>query len=162
MFTIPSYTYASKGATGGTTVLFPSTATQNLAINAPDDYWNSSTNPNYTLSCFVNGTNTGTGSGDAAIVSTPYSSTGLNSAYKDFNNVQGTGPMPRVDATIGSVGTVWGEAYHKVQKHYYFATFLKRHCGIADGPGYVYNFDYSGATPSLSGNLITGVTPANV
>lgn len=134
----------------------------NFGINDPDWYWDTTKDPRYVLPCYVNGAASGSGSPDPALVSLPYSSTGLNVAYQDYNGVQGTGPMPRVDASFGTVGTVWGAAYNKKQKHYYFSTFLKRHCGMADGPGYVYNFDYSGTTATLTGKFnLQGVTPAN-
>jgi SdrD B-like domain len=162
-FVLPNgFVFASKGSTGGTTVMFPTTATQNLGVNYPDDYWDNTKDPRYVVPCYVNGT-AAAGGADAAIVSTPYrASTGLNSAYKNNNGVTGTGVKPRLDAIASQVGTVWGEAYYKTQKHYYFSTFLKRHSGMADGPGYIYNFDYSGATPTLTGKFnLQGATPVN-
>jgi hypothetical protein len=149
----------SSGATYGSSVQFVvgNATGVNFAIFDPNDYWDNSTDPRYVLPCYVSGTASGTAATDAAIVSTPYSSTGLNSAYSP-----GTGPMPRIDATVGQVGTVWGAAYHRKQKHFYFSTFLKRHCGIADGPGFIYNFDYSTTTASLAGKFnLQGAMPNN-
>jgi hypothetical protein len=57
-FELPdAFTFASKGATGGTTVLFPSAATQNLAVNYPEDYWDNAGQPTSQLivPCYVNG-----------------------------------------------------------------------------------------------------------
>lgn len=134
----------------------------NFAIMDPNDYWDATEDHRYVTSCFVNGLTTGTGANDAAVVSMLYSSSGLNSAYQNYNGTQGTGPNPSMDAIISQVGSVWGEAYYKTQKHFYFGTFLKRHCGIADGSGYIYNFDYSGTTPSYTGKFnLQGATPIN-
>jgi trimeric autotransporter adhesin len=152
------------GASYGSSVQFVVAGAANVhfAINVPNDYWISTKDHRYVLPCYVNGTATGTAAGDAAIVSTPYSSSGLNSGYSNYNGVVGTGVKPRVDATVAQVGTVWGAAYNKNQKHHYFSTFLKRHSGMADGPGYIYNFDYSGATPVFTGKFnLEGATPNN-
>ena len=156
------YKASGSGSGNGTDVRFVSATgcAYDFGINNPSDYCQ--TNPQYVLPCYVNGTTTGTGANDAAVIATPYSSTGLNSAYADFNGTQGTGPVARMDALISQVGSVWGEAYHQTQKHIYFGTFLKRHVGMADGPGYIYNFDYSGTTPSYTGKFnLQGATPNN-
>lgn len=136
----------------------------NYALMDPYDYWDAAEDHRYVMSCFVNGLTSGSGSGanDAAVVSTPASSSGLNNAYSNDLGAQGTGPNPRMDAIISQVGAVWGAAYYKAQKHFYFATFLKRHCGMADGPGYIYNFDYSSGTPTSTGKFnLQGATPTN-
>jgi large repetitive protein len=157
---LPSTSYATSSS-----IMFATApvANINFGVNEPDNYWNSSTDPRFVIPCYANGIASGNAANDAAVVSTPNSSTGLNSGYNNFQGTPGTGPMPNMDAIISQVGTVWGEAYHKSQKHMYFATFLKRHCGMADGPGYIYNFDYSNPNaPTLTGKFdLEGVTPNN-
>ena len=158
----PQYKPTFNGSNGRTDVQIVSaaTCTAHFGVNNPMDYCQ--TNPRYVLPCYVNGTSSGTAANDAAIISTPYASTGLNSAYADFNGAQGTGPAARMDALTAQVGSVWGEAYHITQKHFYFGTFLKRHVGMADGPGFIYNFDYSGTTPTYTGKFnVQGATPNN-
>ena len=82
--------------------------------------------------------------------------------FSTFGLASVTSPAARMDALISQVGSVWGEAYHQTQKHIYFGTFLKRHVGMADRPGYIYNFDYSGTTPSYTGKFnLQGATPNN-
>ena len=156
------YKASGSGSGNGTDVRFVSATgcTYDFGVNNPSDYCQ--TNPQYVLPCYVNGTTTGTGANDAAVIATPYNSTGLNAAYANYDGTQGTGPAARMDALVSQVGSVWGEAYHQTQKHIYFGTFLKRHVGMADGPGYIYNFDYSGATPSYTGKFnLQGATPNN-
>ena len=158
----PQYKPTFNGTNGRTDVQFISAAscTVNLGLNSPVDYCQ--TNPRYVLPCYVNGLTTGNAASDAALVSVPYASTGLNSAYSNYDGTQGTGPAARVDALISQIGSVWGEAYHQTQKHLYFGTFLKRHVGMADGPGYIYNFDYNGTTPTYTGKFdLQGAIPNN-
>ena len=158
----PQYKPTFNGTNGRTDVQFISAAscTVNLGLNNPVDYCQ--TNPRYVLPCYVNGLTTGNAASDAALVSVPYASTGLNSAYTNYDGTQGTGPAARVDALISQIGSVWGEAYHQTQKHLYFGTFLKRHVGMADGPGYIYNFDYNGTTPTYTGKFdLQGAIPNN-
>ncbi len=155
--------WLKSGASGGTNIQFTqdgATAT-NFAIHDPNDYWDNTKDPHYVVPHYWNGL-ASANSAETGIGSIPYSSTGLNASYKDYNGNNGTGPIPRSDLMVSQVGTVWGEAYHKSQKHLYLTTFLKRHSGMTDTPGYIYNVDYSGATPSLAGKFdLQGVTPSN-
>ncbi len=154
-----------KGTGSNTSVQFVTAPATNVnfGINDPDNYWDSSTDPRYVVPCYVANSSSGTASSDPAIVSTPYSSKGLNANYSNENSVKGTGPVPQMDALISQVGTVWGEAYYKAQKHMYFSSFLKRHCGLADGAGFIYNIDYTNPqAPSFTGKFnLQGVTPKN-
>jgi hypothetical protein len=158
---LPTAYYSSKS--GGTSVQFVTAPVSgvNFAANVPDEYWDSSTNPRYVVPQYWNGS-ASANTAETGIVSTLYGNTGLNANYQNNNGAQGTGPVPRTDLLVSQIGTVWGEAYYKEQKHFYFTTFLKRHSGMADGPGYIYNVDYSSATPVLTGKFdLQGVVPSN-
>jgi hypothetical protein len=66
------------------------------------------------------------------------------------------------DATIEEIGSVWGNAWQKTKKRAFFSSFLKRHVGFADGPGFVYAFDYaSTGVPFFKKFNLQGVAPAN-
>lgn len=158
---------SSGGSDSNTSLQFvaASACDANLGLHDPSVY--SQTNPDIALACYVNGT--GVGSSEPGLVSTAYTSTGLNSQYTEYPAdpppdplVQGTGPVPSSDATVDEVGASWGVAWQAGQSRLFLSTFLKRHSGMADGPGYVYVMDYSGASASLAHKFdLTGITPAN-
>ena len=74
-FTMPDgSTFASKGATSGTTIMFPSAATQNLGVNYPSDYCGIA-DPKMATSCYTNGdSNASTITGEYVLVGFNYSS----------------------------------------------------------------------------------------
>ncbi|OQX02854.1 MAG: hypothetical protein BWK73_41305 [Thiothrix lacustris] len=154
---------SASTAGGGTSVQFAKDGTiANFAVSDPNDYWDTTQSPRYVIPQYWNGI-ASANTIEPGVTSTLYPSTGLNSNYTEDDGVtQGTGPVPRTDLTVSEIGSVWGTAYHKIQKHFYFTTFLKRNVGMADGVGYIYNADYSGATPSLTGKFdLQGVIPTN-
>lgn len=140
-------------ATGGsgTTEQFvtaSSSTTANYGINYPADYCQ--TNPKWATGCYVNGVATGT---DAALIVGNYNFSGLSSTTPDTKA-----------ATTNDIGSTWGLAYAKKSKLLFAATYLKRHVGMGDGPGFVYYFNFSGSTtPTASAGKfdLQGVTPAN-
>ena len=158
-----SAAWLKPGAAGGTSVQFALDGATGIhfAVGDPNDYWDNTQVPRYVVPQYWNGL-ASANSSSTGVGSTLYTSTGLNSNYQDYDGIAGTGPIPREDLTVSQVGSVWGEAYHKTQKHLYLTTFLKRHVGMADGTGYIYNVDYSGATPALAGKFdLQGVVPSN-
>lgn len=136
-FILPDgYTFAANAATGGTLLMFPTTATQNLAVNSPDDYWDRTNipDPTYVIPCYVQGTITGAYNADPALVAFKQSA---NSPTGTFTN--GSGAMfPSLDVPtdksmpyqVNELGTVWGVAFNKKAQTYYMSTFAKRHSGV--------------------------------
>jgi hypothetical protein len=65
---------------------------------------------------------------------------------------------------VPDIGTVWGNAYQRESKLLFTSTSLRRHAGMANGPGFVYLLDYSGSpenTPFVKMNL-QGLSPNNI
>ncbi|MFN8344374.1 MAG: SdrD B-like domain-containing protein [Spirosomataceae bacterium] len=119
-FVMPdSYTFASKGATGGTTILFPGNATQNLAVNYPADYCQST--PSLVTPCYVNGRPLATDAATDAFVKYPYTASGQT------HNTNNT-PL----AVAGKIGSVWGVAYNREKQIIYASALLKRHVAMLD------------------------------
>jgi hypothetical protein len=137
-FVLPDMlTFASKGATGGTNILFPSGATQDLAVNSPEDYWNNAGQPipQLVVPCYINGTITNPGS---------IANTGIVQIGNDQNGI--TGLTMNEVAKASQVGTVWGEAYQKSNDRFFFSAFLKRNAGFGPkGPGGVYIGEKNGS-----------------
>ena len=101
--------------------------------------------PRVATSCFVTG-QSGT-LPDPGFVSLSYDRTGAK----------------RADATVGELGSVWGQAYQPGTRSMLVSAFIKRHSGLGPaGTGGVYVVDYStalaGVTQSFS---LQGVVPAN-
>ena len=128
-----------------------------LGLHDPSDY--SQTNPDIALTSYINGS--GEGSGDPGLVSTPYTSSGLNENYFDNAKHITQGPIPSTDATVDEIGSAWGAAWQVNKKRLFLSTFVKRHVGMADGPGYVYVKDYSATSLPLAKFNLAGVTPNN-
>ena len=78
-------------------------------------------------------------------------------------DASGGGNPPDTDATLSDLGATWGGAYNQRTGQLYFSSVLKRHSGFADGPGYLYQIDYSSGTDGtfVAGYNLDGVTPAN-
>ena len=78
-------------------------------------------------------------------------------------SASGDAASPSADATLGDIGATWGGAYNQRSSQLYFSSVLKRHSGFADGPGYIYQIDYSSGTSGVfvSGYDLDGVVPAN-
>jgi hypothetical protein len=143
-----------NGTNGHTDVQFTSTVgcNVNLGVNRPADYCQAA--PRLYLPCYENAQPAG--NLNPGIIS-------MNWNAMDVPAMNGgTGPNPVLDATISEVGSVWGNAWQKNKKRAFFSSFLKRHVGFADGPGYVYAFDYAATgVPLLKKFNLQGVTPNN-
>lgn len=151
-FILPDgFTFATNGAVGGTSVMFPTTATQNLAVNVPTEFCQP--NPPVVVSCYEPGNSVylPVGNTNKALVTIPYNSTGPTpgtvTGIADFNEV----------------GPVWGMAYQQTKKRIFSTSLLKRHSGFGPlGPGGVYVTDYNTAPGSLVSSFnLQGVSPAN-
>ena len=121
-----------------------------MGVAAPVDYCQ--TNPTLGIACYVNGLGTNDTDGFLTI---DYNSSGTEI----------TDPYNAI-ATTEEIGSVWGSAYQRSQERLFNATFLKRHTGMADGPGYVYYFNVNPDNGNLVGGInsfnLEGVSPANV
>jgi hypothetical protein len=150
------------GAAGGTSVQFVQAPATNVwaEVNFPEDYCQSA--PSVTLPQYINGLPSGNAANDPAIYSVAFDATGLNANYTTVNGVQGTGPVPATSATISQVGSVWGNAYDAPRQRVFFSTMLKRHCGMADGPGFIYVITNNGTSGTYASKFnLQGVVPAN-
>ncbi|MEZ0486420.1 putative Ig domain-containing protein [Fibrella aquatica] len=134
------YTFASNGSSGGTTVMFPSAATQNLAVNYPADYCGIA-DPLLVTSCYVG--NNAAGVNDV-LVEYAYSSAGVAHS-----------PSHSTIAVANQIGSVYGIGYDRTNKTIYAGAFLKRHIPLKDNNsdgkedlGAIYKIPASG-TPSL-------------
>jgi hypothetical protein len=144
-FAMPdNFTFASSGASGGTTVTFPSGATQDLAVNYPGQYIDS-TNPNIITTCFVNGDPDATGANGPSSVDTivklPYNSTG-------------TSPTVTKMSIADISGSVWGVAHQRSSGRTITAAFVKRHVGLGS-LGAAGLYITNGTTTSNFVNLAT-------
>lgn len=120
-FVMPdNYTFASKGASGGTTLVFPSGASQNLAVNYPADYCGV-TDPYLVTSCYVG--NNASGINDV-MVKYPYSASG---ASHDVNH--------STIALKNEIGSTWGIGYDRETQSLYAGAFVKRHIPLKDNDG---------------------------
>ncbi|MBN8682228.1 MAG: choice-of-anchor E domain-containing protein, partial [Chitinophagales bacterium] len=139
-FVLPDgFTYASNGVSGGTTVLFPTSGTQNLAVNYPKRYCQNS--PDLVTPCFVNGRPAISSANDDVIVRYPYSASGTTHAVNNTYLAQ-----------AAETGATWGIAYDRTTQYIYTSAFLKRHVGLrdndADGKedlGAIYRLSTSGS-----------------
>ncbi|OAV43999.1 SdrD B-like domain-containing protein [Lewinella sp. 4G2] len=102
------------------------------------------------VSCYESGSLQGSNSGNAAFIA--------------FGaDASGTSTAPRQDADLSEVGSTWGGAHIPQTSRVFLGTVLKRHSGIADGLGYLYELDYTDVnSPSLTQSLnLEGVVPQN-
>lgn len=163
-FTIPANLSHLKvspdGGVGNALVQFVADGgTANLGLHRPADY-SSSADPLIAIPRFE--ANDVVGSTEIALGSIAYSSTGLNSNFTHEVGAPIAGPVPNIDADAGEIGAVWGTAWQSDQKRLFAGTFLKRHAGLADGPGYVYVLDYNTTPATVSHKFnLSGTSPAN-
>ncbi len=121
-FVLPSNYFATIGTTGGTTIMFPTSATQNLAVNYPQDY--SDANPKLATPTYVNGDNQASGNSN-------YTNAIFSYNYDGTNN--------NAIATQGQTGAVWGTAYHRHTDKLFYSAFGKRHANWGPlGPNGIY------------------------
>jgi SdrD B-like domain/SprB repeat len=130
-FVLPDdYTFASSGSTGGTTVMFPTTATQDLAVNYPADYTILS-NPKTYVTHFVNG--------DPLLNTDVGAKSGLIGVEYTAN---GTSPAESEITTLGKIGSCWGVAYSSKVKKIFTSAVIRRHTGLGpSGSGGIYMID---------------------
>jgi len=149
----PSYLQPSAyGSHNATSVQFVSegTTTADFALLNPADY--SQPNPLVAISQLHNGQGTSAGTGNST-----------KPGVVAFNYNASGSAAPIISAYLPEVGAVWGNAYQRESQFLFTSSFLRRHAGFADGPGYIYLLDYSGGpsgTPVVKLNL-QGITPAN-
>lgn len=120
-FVMPdNHTFASNGATGGTTILFPTAPIQNLAVNYPGDYCGV-TDPLLVTPCYVG--NNAAGLNDVLV----------EYAYSASGNAHS--PTQQTIAFKNEIGSTWGIAYDRENGDVYAAAFLKRHVPLVDNNG---------------------------
>ena len=117
-FVMPdNLSFASTGPTGGTTVIFPTGATQNLAVNYPEDYCQPI--PKIATICYVsNNASVSTSSATVLWEDVAEFTTGTPNTLGNF--------MPHADlATQAQTGSIYGLAYHKSSKSLFASAFVK-------------------------------------
>ena len=159
--------FASASGTGnGTNVQFATApnAAINYAINAPDDYWNNTSNPTPAFLVISEARGRSTAAGYQATSATVIqATTALTGPYTPAaNTTAATGTMTII-AQNQQTGTLFGLALQRKQQRYFAAAYLRRASEIGTrGPGGVYLFDKAGANFSLTGSFtLQGVTPSN-
>ena len=142
-------THTSSGGNQSNVQFLTSPACTQFSVSSPDDYCQA--NPFLNTACYVNGT------GDASY-------TGLVSIDYNSSGTEVTDPYTPL-FTTADIGSVWGSAFQKNQSRQFLSTFLKRHVGMANGPGYVYYFDVNTtngtSTAGLNSFILQGLTPGN-
>jgi hypothetical protein len=154
-FILPSGYFASKGLVSNTTIQFvnaPNIST-NLGVNAPEDYWDNSTQPipSFVIPCYANGTSDGPFATDPAVVVIDDAQNGI------------TGISKYAAATQQQVGTVWGMARDKKNDAFFTTAFLKRHSGVGPaGFGGVYLINKTAGAYGVGGSFnLQGIIPSN-
>ncbi len=123
-FVMPdSYTYASSGSTGGTTVVFPESGTQNLGVNYPADYCEG--DAGVIVPCFA--------FGDLSIFGT--TETAVSNLFTTRVPPSGSPSYDKLWGTQAKTGSVYGTAYSRQSKKAYFAAYYKRYSGFGPGNG---------------------------
>ncbi len=135
-----NYTFASSGASGGTTVMFPTAATQNLAVNYPTDY--SDANPLLAAPMYINGNRAiADVANRVALVKTPYADNASPTSIGD----------------VAKTGATWGLVYHRSSGKLFSAAFGKRHSDWGPlGPNglYVTTNAKTATSNSASGSFV--------
>ncbi|MBU1822328.1 MAG: hypothetical protein KKG00_12575, partial [Bacteroidetes bacterium] len=134
---LPFQTYVHMAVTGtGSSVQFATAPASgvDLAVGDPLQYCHTPV-PSLVVPTYVVGDALATGSNSSslpAVVKFPYGASG----QADVSN-------PLTDA--GTVGTVWGGAYHRQAEKLFYSAFLKRHSSLGTlGLGGIYKIDPSG------------------
>lgn len=123
-FVMPdNFTFASSGNVGGTTVMFPSTATQNLAVNYPADYCEGTRD--VIVPCFLFGSPTLFGTFETS-VSDPFTTRVIQESLINHNKKL---------STQSQTGSVYGNAYSRQTGKTYLSAFYKRYSGFGPGNG---------------------------
>ncbi|WML91531.1 SdrD B-like domain-containing protein [Thiothrix lacustris] len=148
-------TWLKPGTSGGSSVQFADDGAVdvNLAVNNAEDYCEA--NPLVVIPRLDAGS--GVGNTHPALFSFPYDSTGgqLTGDGKENNT-------SNIHATIDELGSVYGVGWQRDKRRIFISSYLHRNIGFADGPGYVYAFDFTGSPTTYSAKFdLQGVTPAN-
>ncbi len=164
------YTFASNGASGGTSIMFPTTSTQDLAVNTPDDYWDNTNlpNPSLIVPIYTQGTIQSVYKAkpgvigfknNAASVDTIYTNTGSNQTFPALTTLVDKVAPYKVE----DIGTTWGVAFDKENQLYYLSAFAKRHSGVGPlgfGGVYILKKNADGSYTQQTGFDLEGLTPA--
>jgi SdrD B-like domain/PKD domain len=128
-----NYTFASTGASGGTTIMFPVGATQNLAVNYPQDYCQAS--PQIVVPCYVGQDLTGPNATEAAMARFDY--------YGNDKYIGQAGyTMPTKITDHQQLGATYGVAYSRITKKVFVGAVLRRHASYGpQGIGGIYEVD---------------------
>jgi uncharacterized repeat protein (TIGR01451 family) len=132
---------SSSGSVYGSSIRFVSGGATgvNFAINNPQDYAGTNTNPYLAIPQYINGTSSNATSG-------PLMSVG-SYQYSDTGNKNGTENPPNTKAIISQTGALWGEAYQRSTKTLYLSSVLRRHVGFGPlGAGGIYKVDMTNPT----------------
>lgn len=127
---------AQNGTNNKTDVQFVAAASCNInfGVNYPSNY--SSSNPILATPCYTNGSRVNNSS-DAAVILYKY-------------NDRGQGTTHETIATLGEVGSVWGQTYNPANKKLYVSAVVKRHSDLPPaGIGAIYEIDLT--TPTTAG-----------
>jgi hypothetical protein len=160
-FILPdNYTFATNGLQGGSTVMFPTAATQNLAVYYPIEF-NNQSNPYIAVPHFINGTyNNTTSSPYPSLFSFPYKNSG--NVTGGFNLYQ-PDTIPNTKAIIGQLGATWGTAYQRATKTLYSSAVLRRFCGFGPlGTGGIYKTDMSNPSSNTGASAFIDVTQIGI
>lgn len=144
------HTFASRGAASGTTVMFPSSAIQDLGVFYPGSF-SSESNPRIATQYYTNGDNQvagSTASSPQSLVTFPHSNGTLNSL-----------------ANMGSTGVTWGLAFHKQSGKLFSAALAKRHANTGSlGLSGIYVSSNAQTANSLGGTTsfvnLSAINPA--
>jgi len=145
------HTFASKGGVSGTSIMFPTGATQNLGVFYPQNY-SAETNPRVAVQWYTNGNNQlpgTTATTPQSLVTFPHDNNGTVNSL----------------ANMGSIGATWGLAYHKQSGKLFSAAFAKRHVNTGSlGLAGIYVTANAKTANSLTATStfvnLTGVNPA--
>ncbi len=122
----------------------------NLGVVAPGSFCES--NPNLVTSCFLFG-NVVDHDNQAAIVRLA-DGTQDNNAETDWAT-----PAYEVSATLGQVGTVWGQGVNPRNGDVYLGSMVKRHTRLAGNPTTIYKLTESGTVSSWFTSAPTATDP---
>ena len=155
------------GPDNGTAVQFTTVGTCDLSYAAfpASLFCDTEAETEIFISCYAYGSGDGANAGDDAIIAFTLDEDGIQMR----NGGTADNVTPR--ATIGQVGSVWGQARDQQRQRTYFTSFLKRFSGFAEGPGHVFivgedgfvgSFDLQGVNGIDVGSVERNTTPGDV
>jgi hypothetical protein len=158
-----------NGTSNGSNVQFvtaPNTLT-NFAINAPDDYWNNTTQPNPVLALVQNqrGRSDGAYSGLTALLHIDNSTQSISPPANSSQISIDTGQIvaARRGAIFSQIGSAFGLALQQRSQRVFISAALKRGFGFGPvGPGGIYICSKGATYTSYSAAFtLQGVLPGN-